>query len=228
MERKTHILVFPYPVQGHINPMLQFSKRLASKDLGVTVITTTSISKSMQALQESSLNFVTISDGSKQGDKETMDEELERFKLFVSESLAELIERQKSSQHPPKLLVYDSCMPWALNVARQLGVDGAPFFTWSCAVNEIYHHAYAHQGVFLQTPSASLPSMPSLGVNDVPSFLNDTAPYSSMLKFVFNQFSNFHEANWIFSNTFDKLEHEVDWYIYIHVHIIFHHVFGMF
>ncbi|XP_059447552.1 mogroside IE synthase-like [Corylus avellana] len=203
MERKPHILVFPYPIQGHINPILQFSKRLTSKGLRVTVITTTSISKSMQ---ESSLNFVTISDGSKQGDKETMYEELERFKLFVSESLAELIERQKSSKHPPKLLVYDSAMPWALNVARQLGVDGAPFFTQSCAVNVIYHHA--HHGVFLQRPSVSLPYMPSLGVNDVPSFLNDTGS-SLPLKIALNQFSNIHEANWIFCNTFDKLEHEV-------------------
>ncbi|GLT55565.1 hypothetical protein SLA2020_286760 [Shorea laevis] len=70
MEREnthqTHILVIPYPVQGHINPMLQFSKRLASKGPRVTVITTTSISKSMGALQRqtsSAVNFETISDG---------------------------------------------------------------------------------------------------------------------------------------------------------------------
>ncbi|PQM36862.1 UDP-glycosyltransferase 74E2-like [Prunus yedoensis var. nudiflora] len=30
----THILVLPIPAQGHINPMLQFSKRLASKGAG--------------------------------------------------------------------------------------------------------------------------------------------------------------------------------------------------
>jgi pathogen-inducible salicylic acid glucosyltransferase len=197
--------------------MLQFSKRLASKGPRVTVITTTSISKSMAAMQESSaVNFETISDGD--GSNEvgvnlaSIVEELERFKLVVTKSLAELIERQKSSQHPPKLVIYDSVMPWALNVVRQLGVDGAPFFTQSCAVNAIYHHA--HQGSIqmpLQTPSSvlSLPSMPSLGINDVPSFFNDTTSYPALLKGLVSQFSNFQEPNWIFFNTFDNLEPEV-------------------
>ncbi|XP_062169630.1 mogroside IE synthase-like [Alnus glutinosa] len=211
MERKTHILVIPYPIPGHINPMLQFSKRLASKGARVTLVTTTSLSKSMESLQEGSVYFETISDGYEEGGNlKIVDARLEHFSLVVAQSLAELIERQNSSQHPPKFLVYDSVMPWALNVARQLGVDGAPFFTQSCAVNAIYHHA--HQGSIempLKTPSVSLPSMPSLGINDVPSFFNDTASYPALLKVVINQFSNFQEANWIFCNTYDKLEHEV-------------------
>jgi len=63
----------------------------------------------------------------------------------------------------------------------------------------------------LQTPSVSLPSMPSLGFNDVPSFFNDAAgsSYPALFKILINQFSNFQEANWIFCNTFDKLEQEV-------------------
>lgn len=36
---KFHILVLPIPVQGHINPMLQFSKRLISKGLKGTLVT---------------------------------------------------------------------------------------------------------------------------------------------------------------------------------------------
>jgi pathogen-inducible salicylic acid glucosyltransferase len=224
MERKTHILVIPYPIPGHINPMLQFSKRLASKGARVTLVTTTSISKSMEALQEGSVYFETIPDGYEEGGNlKIVDARLEHFSLVVAQSLAELIERQNSSQHPPKFLVYDSVMPWALNIARQLGVDGAPFFTQSCAVNAIYHHA--HQGSIempLKTPSVSLPSMPSLGINDVPSFFNDTASYPALLKVVVNQFSNFQEANWIFCNTYDKLEHEVasairSIYMYIYI-----------
>ncbi|XP_059448202.1 mogroside IE synthase-like isoform X1 [Corylus avellana] len=211
MGRETHILVIPYPVQGHINPMLQFSKRLASKGPRVTVITTTSISESMQALQESSVNFETISDGSTEGVKlGSIDEELKRFKLFVSQSLAELIERHKSSQHPPKLLVYDSVIPWALTLARQHGVDGAPFFTQSCGVNAIYYHAHKGAvGMPPEGPSVSLPSLPSLEINDMPSFLCDSASYPALISLVMNQFSNFQEAKWLLFNSFDKLEDEV-------------------
>ncbi len=212
MERKTHILVIPYPLQGHINPMLQFSKRLASKGPRVTFVTTTCISKSIQAHASSSFNFETISDGSEEVEEnlESIDERLKRFKSTVSQNLTKLIERHNHSKYPPKFIVYDSIMPWVLKVARQLGLDGAPFFTQACVVNAIYYHA--HQGA-IQMPSEgssiSLPSMPSLEINDLPSFLNDTGMYEALLKLVVNQFSNFQEAKWLLCNTFDKLEHEV-------------------
>uniref|UniRef100_A0A2N9JBC5 Glycosyltransferase n=1 Tax=Fagus sylvatica TaxID=28930 RepID=A0A2N9JBC5_FAGSY len=214
MERETHILVIPYPVQGHINPMLQFSKRLASKGPRVTFITTSSISESIQAHASHSINVEIISDGSEEGNNlESIEAYLKRFQLNVSQSLAKIIEKHNSSQYPPKILVYDSVMPWALNIARQLGLDGATFFTQSCAVKAIYYHA--HHGAVpipFEGPSVSLPSMPSLGIDDLPSFLCDKGTYPALLNLVLNQFSNILEANWILCNTFDKLEYElVNW-----------------
>ena len=214
MERETHILVISYPLQGHINPILQFSKRLASKGPRVTFVTTTSISKSIQiqAQASSSINFEIISDGSEEVENlETIDERVQRFKSKVSESLAKLIQRHNSSKYPPKFLVYDSFMPWALNIARQLGLDGAPFFTQSCVVSAIYYHA--HRGEIKmpleEGSSISSPSMPSLGSNDLPSFLFDTGLYAALQNLLVNQLSNFQDANWLLCNTFDNLEAEV-------------------
>ena len=212
MERETHILAISYPLQGHINPILQFSKRLASKGPRVTFVTTTSISKSTQAQASSSINFEIITDGSEEVENlETIDERVQRFKSKVSESLAKLIQRHNSSKYPPKFLVYDSFMPWALNIARQLGIDGAPFFTQSCVVSAIYYHA--HRGEIKmpleEGSSISLPSMPSLGSNDLPSFLFDTGLYAALQNLLVNQLSNFQDANWLLCNTFDDLEAEV-------------------
>ncbi|KAM3702237.1 hypothetical protein ACJW31_04G010700 [Castanea mollissima] len=212
MERETHILVIPYPLQGHINPILQFSKRLTSKGPRVTFVTPTSISKSIQAQASSSVSFEIISDGSEEVEKlETIDEHVQRFKSKVSESLAKLIQRHNSSKYSPKFLVCDSFMPWALNIARQHGIDGAPFFTQSCVVNAIYYHA--HRGEIKmpleEGSSISLPSMPSLGSNDLPSFLFDTGSYVALQNLLVNQLSNFQDANWLLCNTFDKLEAEV-------------------
>ena len=47
-----HILVVPFPGQGHINPMLQFAKRLASKNLKVSFVTTEANRKRMLEAQE--------------------------------------------------------------------------------------------------------------------------------------------------------------------------------
>ncbi|CAK9155621.1 unnamed protein product [Ilex paraguariensis] len=46
---KAHVVVLAYHGQGHINPIVQFSKRLASKGIKVTVTTKLSTTKTMQA-----------------------------------------------------------------------------------------------------------------------------------------------------------------------------------
>ena len=126
--------------------------------------------------------------------------------MVASQSLAELIKKHSRSSHPAKFLVYDSMMPWAQDVAEPLGLDGVPFFTQSCAVSTIYYHF--NQGK-LKTPlegyMVSIPSMPLLCINDLPSFIND----KTILGFLLKQFSNFQKVKWILFNTFDKLEEEV-------------------
>ena len=212
MERPTHILLFAYPLQGHINPLLQFSKRLVSKGVRVTFVSTTRIGNSMQDLPSLSISVEIISDGSENAeDSESLDAALERYKLHVSQSLAKLIEKRNSSQYPPKMVVYDSFMPWVLDIARQFGIDGAPFFTQSCVINAIYYHANhgAIQMPIEEGASISLPSIPSLRIDDLPSFLCDKGLYPALLKLVLNQFSNILEANWLLCNTFNELENEV-------------------
>ncbi|KAM4105718.1 hypothetical protein ACB094_04G013600 [Castanea mollissima] len=212
MERKTHILVIPYPVQGHINPMLQFSKRLATKGARVTLVATSTIRNSMQALQgASSVNITIISDGS-EGEEtvESLIATVDRFKDVVSQSLAEYIEKLNSSKYPPKFIVYDCALPWALDVARKYGIDGAPFYTQSCAVNVVYYHL--KKGTVrlpVEEPTVSLPSMPKLAINDLSSLLSNPSSYPPLLNLFLDQFSNFLEAKWIFFSSFKELELEV-------------------
>nr|POE91287.1 udp-glycosyltransferase 74e1 [Quercus suber] len=194
--------------------MLQFSKRLASKGPRVTLVATSSISKSVKAIASHTINIEIISDGSTESitlDTSTdSDAFFENFKVTVSQSLIKLIETQKRSRHPPKFVVYDSGMPWALNLARELGLDGAPFFTQSGAVNANYYHGY--KGTLklpLEEPTVSLPSLPLLGANDLPSFMADTGTYRALFRTLLNQLSNIDEANWIFCNTVYELEDEV-------------------
>nr|XP_023907651.1 UDP-glycosyltransferase 74E2-like [Quercus suber] len=212
MERTTHILLLAFPFQGHINPLLQFSKRLVSKGVRVTFVTTTSIGNSMEALPGHSISVEIISDGTENGkDSKSLDAVLERFRLHVSQSLAKLFEKHNSSQYAPKMVVYDSFMPWVLDIARQFGIDGAPFFTQSCVINAIYYHANhgAIQMPIEEGASLSLPSIPSQRIDDLPSFLCDKGLNPAVLKLVLNQFSNILEANCLLFNTLNELENEV-------------------
>ncbi|RVW74701.1 mogroside IE synthase [Vitis vinifera] len=209
---ETHIMVLPFHAQGHINPMLQFSKRLASKGIKVTlVIAATSNSQSMHA-QTSSINIEIISEEfDRRQQEESIEDYLERFRILASQGLTALMEKHNRSNHPAKLLIYDSVLPWAQDLAEHLGLDGVPFFTQSCAVSAIYYHFY--QGVFntpLEESTVSMPSMPLLRVDDLPSFINVKSPVdSALLNLVLSQFSNFKKGKWILCNTFDKLEDQV-------------------
>ncbi|KAI3459853.1 hypothetical protein Pfo_016516 [Paulownia fortunei] len=212
--RKPHVLVIPYPAQGHINPALAFAKCLASKGLRVTVITTTSVSKSAKFSPCSSITIDNISDGSEEvKEPETIEGYFKRFKAVVSQNLAKFIEEQQSSGCSAQVIVYDSSMPWILDIAHERGLLGASFFTQSCAVCAIYYHLKQGSLKFpYEDSTVSLPSLPTIGTKDLPSFSEFMDPAQTVMSLLADQFSNLEKVDWIFFNTFDKLENEVvDW-----------------
>ncbi|KAK9265578.1 hypothetical protein L1049_007410 [Liquidambar formosana] len=206
-----HVLAVPYPSQGHVNPMLQFSKCLASKGLKATLATTVFISRSMRP-QSGLVQFDTISDGYDDGgfmEAESIDAYLARLEAIGSKTLAELIMKYEKSEHPIRCIVYDAFLPWALDVAKQFGLVGAAFFTQPCAVNYIYYYAY-HGLLKLPVSSpVSIPGLPLLHLPDMPSFIYVPGSYPAYFEMVLSQFSNAEKADLILVNTFYKLEHEV-------------------
>ena len=216
MENKgygAHVLSLPYPAQGHINPMLHFSKRLASKGLKATFATTHFVYKTFQPEPSESVQFDTISDGYDEGgfyQSESLPDYLTRFEEDGSKTLGNLIMKYKELGHPIDCLVYDSFFPWALDVAKQFGLVAVSFFTQACAVNFIYY--YAHHGLLklpISSTPVSIPGMPLLELQDMPSFIYVNGSYPAYFEMVLRQFSNTDKADWIVVNTFYKLEAEV-------------------
>ncbi|KZV28355.1 hypothetical protein F511_11181 [Dorcoceras hygrometricum] len=211
-EYRAHILAVPYPSQGHVNPMLQFGKNLASKGAKSTLAITKFISKSTQPNIDS-VSISTISDGYDEGgftEAGSVADYLDRFEVVGSRTLEELIEANKKSNNPFDCVVYDAFMPWALEVAKKCGVKGACFFTQACAVNYLYY--YVHHGL-LQLPVTSspieIPGLPPLDLADMPSFIYKHGTYPAYFEMVLNQFSNADKADFVLVNTWYKLEEKV-------------------
>ncbi|XP_040952742.1 UDP-glycosyltransferase 74G1 [Gossypium hirsutum] len=102
---------------------------------------------------------------------------------------------------------------WALDVAKQFGIPPAVFFTQSCAVNNVYYHV--SKGI-LQLPllpevNVSLPELPLLQVSELPSFISDYEPQSAWFDVTVKQFENVDGADWVVFNIFYELEEVVDW-----------------
>ncbi|KAJ7956278.1 Glycosyltransferase [Quillaja saponaria] len=133
-----NVIVLPYPAQGHINPILQFAKLLASKGLKATLGTPP---YTIQFIDAPTIDVEPISDGYDEGGfKQAPSTEtyLESYKSIGSKTLADLILKFKDSSSPVNCIVYDSLLPWALDVAKHFGICGAVFLTNSASVCSLY------------------------------------------------------------------------------------------
>ncbi|KAH9743884.1 Flavonol 7-O-beta-glucosyltransferase UGT74F1 [Citrus sinensis] len=158
--------------------MLQFSKRLQHKGIKVTFVTTHFLYKSLH--RNSSpipIALEAISNGYDEGgiaQAESIDAYLGRFWQLGPQTLTELVEKMNASSVPVDCIVYDSILPWTLDVAKKFGLLGATFLTQSCAVCCIYYHV--NRGL-LKLPLTGndilLPGMPPLEPQDMPSFVYD-------------------------------------------------------
>jgi len=211
MARGTHCLVLPYPAQGHINPMLQFSKLLERQGVRITLVTTRSFYNKLQTLPPS-IALETISDGFDKGgvsEAGSFKAYFERFWQVGPLTFSELLEKLgRSRDDHVDCVVYDAFFPWALDVAKRFGIVGAAYLTQNMTVNSIYYHVHLGK---LQAPitqdEISLPALPKLYLQDMPSFFFDED--LAFLDFVVSQFSTIDKADWILCNTFYELDKEV-------------------
>ncbi|WMV40341.1 hypothetical protein MTR67_033726 [Solanum verrucosum] len=211
---KAHCLILPFPLQGHINPMLQFSKRLQSKRIKITIAPTKSFLKNMNELS-TSVSIETISDGYDDGgiyQAENFVAYTTRFKEVGSDTLAQLIQKLANSGCPVNCIVYDPFLPWAVEVAKNFELISAAFFTQNCAVDNIYYHV--HKGVIKLPPTQNeeeilIPGFSStIEASDVPTFVINPEG-ERILEMLINQFSNLDKVDWVLINSFYELEKEV-------------------
>ncbi|XP_061351174.1 mogroside IE synthase-like [Gastrolobium bilobum] len=218
-ERKSHVahcLVLPYPLQGHINPMLQFSKRLVQRGVKVTLANTVSIWNTISNINLTSIEIESISDGYDEGGLAaagSIDVYKETFWRIGPQTLDQLLQKLANSNNPVDCVIHDAFLPWALDVAKSFGIQVAVFLTQACSVNNINFHAFKK---FLELPLSQteilLPGLPKLAPKDLPSFLYKYGSTPGYFDILLNQFSRIDKADWVLVNTFYELEPEVvDW-----------------
>ncbi|KAK9188980.1 hypothetical protein WN944_020385 [Citrus x changshan-huyou] len=183
-EDRRHVVLLPYPSQGHINPLLQFAKRLASKGVKATLATTHYTAKSICAPH---VGVEPISDGFDEGGYAQAKNEdlfLKSFKDNGSRTLSEPIKKYKT---PAFLLTVLSTV---------------------CNIFCRMHHGWLTLPVKLEDTPLSIPGLPSLNFIDLPTFVKFPESYPAYLAMKLSQYSNLDKADWIFGNTFQELEGE--------------------
>ncbi|KAJ4802325.1 Glycosyltransferase [Rhynchospora pubera] len=211
VENRSHVLLLPYPSQGHIHPMLDFGKRLAFHGLQPTLATTRFILSSTNP-DPGPVRIAPISDGFDRGgyyEINSVSAYLARLEITGSETLDNLLKSESADGKPVKVLVYDAFLPWAGEVARRNGVAAAAFFTQPCAVNVVYGHTWEKRvKVPVKTSPFVVPGLPALEHEDLPSFMLGAGPYPAYLEMVVAQFKYLHKADDVLVNSFYELEPE--------------------
>ncbi|KAK4485596.1 hypothetical protein RD792_008239 [Penstemon davidsonii] len=211
-EHIAHCLILPFPNQGHINPMLQFAKRLTHKRLKIT-FTVTKFLFAKEFSGGGSISIRAISDGFDEGGRaqaKTFEEYQTRFNRVGRETLTELLQDLDKSGCPVDCVIYDPFIPWALDLAKGFGLSAAAFFTQSCAVDFIYYQVYKGE---LKLPLSGnevvvIEGLPPLKPEEMPSFIYHHGSYPATFQMISDQFRNVDKADWILVNTFYKLEEE--------------------
>ncbi|KAJ9564304.1 hypothetical protein OSB04_000270 [Centaurea solstitialis] len=141
---KPHVLVIPYPAQGHVMPIMELSQRLVAKGMKVTFVNTEVNHKlvttnwlDQNGLAGGLMEMVSIPDGLEPWEDRT---DLCRLTNSIFQimpgKLEELIEKiNKGDRCKITCVIADDSMGWAIKVAKKMGIRRAAF--WPASVSTL-------------------------------------------------------------------------------------------
>ncbi|KMZ60685.1 Flavonoid glucosyltransferase, family GT1 [Zostera marina] len=187
-----HFLLVCYPVQSHINPLLNLACRLVHAGAYVTFSTSIAAHKRMFPASSmldfpfndphiSHLIYFPYSDGYDDGNNETK----QQFNYFLETrdmcrcSLRSIASAPSIDGRPAiTFIIYTIMIPWVSEVAAELGLPMALLWTQPATLFSIYYH-YFHGGYKEliasncddQSYSLQLPGVSPISIRDLPSYL---------------------------------------------------------
>ncbi|KAJ4823844.1 hypothetical protein Tsubulata_036100 [Turnera subulata] len=223
-----HILLVTFPAQGHINPALQFAKRLVAIGAHVTFSTSNGAEKNMAKAGSypPALSFSAFDDGTEHGFRPTDDIDHYMFllKRCGSQSVAQLIVETAQSGRPFTCVVYSNLIPWVGKVARDLHLPSILLWNQAATVFDLFYYYFKGYGeeisknmgdesFSLKLPGLSVP----FGSQDLPSFFDPANTHTFGMKLMKEQLEVLDQEACttatttrptVLVNTFDPLESE--------------------
>ncbi|KAK2634633.1 hypothetical protein Ddye_029425 [Dipteronia dyeriana] len=133
MGRQPHVLVIPYPAQGHVMPLMKLSMKIAEHGVKVTFVITEFIeAKIMASMPEKAwwsqiIRFVSIPDGLEgEDDRKDAAKTRETMLRVMPGHLKNLIDKvnQSNDGGQIKCVLADTTVGWVLEVAKKMGIPG--------------------------------------------------------------------------------------------------------
>lgn len=231
-EVEIHVLMVTIAWQGHMNPLLNFAKRLVSKGIHVTFATsdvarhlmlksnisttfTTTTNHDTTPKNPARINLEFFSDGlSLEYDRlKNFDTYCEHLKTIGSRNVSDIITKFTTTGNKFSCIIINPFLSWVPDIAAEHGIPCAVLWIQACIIFSIYYQYFKHPGLFpsLENPNESveLPGLPVLQVRELPTFiLPSGSPANRELISVLIQNLD-HKIKWVLINSFNELEETI-------------------
>ncbi|KAL0431181.1 UNVERIFIED_CONTAM: UDP-glycosyltransferase 75C1 [Sesamum radiatum] len=212
-----HVLLVTFPGQGHINPSLQFAKRLSKLGVKVTFLTSQSAIRRMTTTSstvDGLIDFISFSDGYDNGwSTDEAQSFMSALRNHGSKAVEDAIRAKQEEGHPFTRVIYTLLVPWAGQVASHLQIPVSLLWIQPATVFGVYF--YYFNNYFDAARSNEVIKLPGLRVfepTDLPSFLfpSKTNVYDFVLPYFTENFEILNRENSpiVLVNTFQALEPE--------------------
>ncbi|KAI5067669.1 hypothetical protein GOP47_0018197 [Adiantum capillus-veneris] len=216
-EIRAHIVVLPFAQQGHINPLMQLSRKLASRGAEVTFVVSENTASKAAAGALPNLKVVGVPDNlPPERSKGSSFRDSVDSMINMEASFADLLGRLHDQV---SALVYDAFMTWAPAIAHSLSIPCFCFFTTNAIAGAVCYHvpSLIRAGILPFRKDGDndspLPQDSVKGIAGAPDLLPEEFPLCLTFdathfrfRFVANIAEKFHEASAIIINTFEELE----------------------
>ncbi|XP_045793675.1 UDP-glycosyltransferase 83A1-like [Trifolium pratense] len=212
-----HFLVIPYPIQGHLNPLMQLSHLLSKHGCKITFLNTEYSHKKTNKNEQNqqTINFVTLPDGLEPEDDRS-DHKKAIFSIIktMPSLLPKLIEDVNNLDVENKIscIVVTFNMGWALEVGHKLGIKGVLLWTAS-AITLAYCYSIPKliddgiidsAGIPTKEQEIQLsPNMPKIDTANFPWRAHDQILFDHILQ----ETQTMKLGHWWLCNTTYNLEH---------------------
>ncbi|KAL4614839.1 hypothetical protein ACB092_07G081800 [Castanea dentata] len=212
---RPHIVCIPYPLQGHINPMLKLAKLLHHKGFYVSFVNTEyNHQRLLRSRGPNSLDglpdfhFETIPDGLPPSDAD-VSQDIPSLSVSISKNgllplcnlISKLNDTSSWDRPPVTSIISDGCI--------------------SCGfLGYMHYHHLVERGLtplkdvnyltngYLETIIDWIPKMKNICLKDLPSFIRTTDEYDISLNYLIRQTERTPRASAIILNTFDTFEQD--------------------
>lgn len=237
MASQPHALLFPFPVVGHINPMLQLAFSLSSNcGFKVTLLTTdyrlSQIRKTTQEEEEEEglVSFYGIPDGLSDEDHEGPIASVKLFgavgRMAANGVFDKVLEDLQKKKPPVSCIISDTFVSWTQTAADKVGIPRAAFWT-SCASSYVIHHYTPllvtnghlplkeesqdftkNDGGSASNVIKDIPGVCPLPADKLPSVLQVSNISDMAFNAFLRLFENDRKCSWLIINSYHDLEQE--------------------